>query len=77
MTLGEKDNSGRRRPVPTGEIFDVDFDGMILAVGEATDEKDLPSFVNHHNGVVGTDFMGQTNKAKFLPAETLLIYLIR
>jgi len=72
MTLGEKDNSGRRRPVPTGETFDVDFDGMILAVGEATDDKDLPSFVKHTKGVVGTDFMGQTNKAKFFAGGDII-----
>jgi NADH-quinone oxidoreductase subunit F len=35
--LGEFDASGRRRPVPTGEIRRLECDTVILAVGEAVD----------------------------------------
>ena len=35
--LGEFDSSGRRRPVPTGEIVRLQCDTVILAVGEAVD----------------------------------------
>ena len=35
--LGEYDNSGRRRPVPTDEVQRFDCDGVILAVGETFD----------------------------------------
>jgi len=35
--LGEFDSSGRRRPVPTGEILRFECDTVILAVGEAVD----------------------------------------
>ena len=33
MKLGEPDNSGRRRPIPTGETLNVDCDQVIVAVG--------------------------------------------
>jgi NADH-quinone oxidoreductase subunit F len=35
--LGEFDSSGRRRPVPTGEIRRLECDTVLLAVGEAVD----------------------------------------
>jgi NADH-quinone oxidoreductase subunit F len=35
--LGEYDQSGRRKPVPTGEVVRVDCDTVILAVGETVD----------------------------------------
>ena len=35
--LGEYDRSGRRRPVPTGEIVRFDCDTVVLAVGETVD----------------------------------------
>ena len=35
--LGEYDSSGRRKPVPTGEIQRYECDSVILAVGEAVD----------------------------------------
>ena len=33
MELGEPDASGRRKPVPTGEVIDMDFDTIIVALG--------------------------------------------
>ncbi|MEX1296183.1 MAG: FAD-dependent oxidoreductase [Candidatus Limnocylindrales bacterium] len=39
---GEFDESGRRRPVPTGEIMRIECDTVILAVGERVD----PDFAN-------------------------------
>jgi NADH-quinone oxidoreductase subunit F len=35
--LGERDKSGRRRPVPTGEIQSIDCDTVILGIGESFD----------------------------------------
>jgi len=64
MALGEEDASGRRRPVPTGEFFDVQCDGMIMAIGEGTRVDDLPSFIPHNSGVVETDPMGCTSYPK-------------
>jgi putative selenate reductase len=37
MRLGEKDASGRRAPVPTGESLDIPCDLLVAAVGEAPD----------------------------------------
>ncbi len=34
MKLGEADESGRRRPVPTGETFTMEFDSAIIAIGQ-------------------------------------------
>jgi len=63
MALGEVDDSGRRRPMPTGETFDIDCDGMIIAIGEGTMVDDLPPFISHKKGVVETDQMGQTTES--------------
>ncbi|MGA3127306.1 MAG: FAD-dependent oxidoreductase [Candidatus Korobacteraceae bacterium] len=37
IRLGERDKSGRRKPVPTGEIQRFDCDTVVLAVGETFD----------------------------------------
>ena len=37
MVLGEKDASGRRKPVESGEVFDLDCTYMISAIGEKAD----------------------------------------
>lgn len=43
MKLGEPDESGRRRPIPIeGSDFTMEFDTMILAVGESSDLALLP-----------------------------------
>jgi glutamate synthase (NADPH/NADH) small chain len=33
MKLGEPDASGRRRPIPTGETFEMEVDVVVLAIG--------------------------------------------
>ncbi len=37
MRLGDPDASGRRRPEPTGEFFEIDCDTAVSAVGEKVD----------------------------------------
>ena len=37
MVLGEPDDSGRRRPEPTGEFFEEKFDSIIAAISQAPD----------------------------------------
>jgi putative selenate reductase len=44
MKLGEKDTSGRRRPVPSDETFGVPCDLLIAAVGEEPDTDFLRAF---------------------------------
>ncbi len=39
MKLGEPDSSGRRSPVPTGELVEHDFDTVITAVSQEPDFK--------------------------------------
>ena len=39
MKLGEPDESGRRRPVPSGDMVDIKADIVISAVGEKIDTK--------------------------------------
>ena len=39
MELGEPDESGRRRPVPTGEEFVVDANTVVIAIGYGGDEE--------------------------------------
>ncbi len=33
MELGEPDESGRRKPVPTGKMVDLDVDTVVVALG--------------------------------------------
>lgn len=35
MNLGQADNSGRRRPIPTGEYEEVKFDSVIVSIGQS------------------------------------------
>jgi NADPH-dependent glutamate synthase beta subunit-like oxidoreductase len=43
MELGEKDSSGRRRPVPIeGSEFDLELDNVILAISQSPDLSWLP-----------------------------------
>ncbi|MDZ4277825.1 MAG: FAD-dependent oxidoreductase, partial [Dehalococcoidia bacterium] len=39
MALGEPDESGRRRPVPTGEEFAVEAGTVVIAIGYGGDEE--------------------------------------
>jgi glutamate synthase (NADPH/NADH) small chain len=43
MELGEPDESGRRRPVPTGEQFEIDADLVAIAIGYGADEAVVAS----------------------------------
>lgn len=44
MVLGEPDSSGRRRPVETDQVFDLDCDNLISAIGEKADAKLISAF---------------------------------
>ncbi len=47
MELGEPDDSGRRRPVPTGEYFELDCTTVIPAISQ---EPDFDNLENLHEG---------------------------
>ncbi|UCH00340.1 MAG: FAD-dependent oxidoreductase [Deltaproteobacteria bacterium] len=72
MTLGEVDQSGRRRPMPTGKAFDIDCDTMIIAIGEATRLDDLPPSISHRGGVVEADQIGQTIHPRFFAGGDII-----
>jgi len=73
--LGEFDSSGRRRPVPTGEIRRIQCDTVILAVGEAVDQD----FVRaaglriKENGTLEVDrYTLETTRSKFYAGGDLI-----
>ena len=70
MKLGDPDNKGRRKPVPTGEMVEIPCDTVVSAVGEkvesevftrngiTVDEKGIPAFKTNLEGVyAGGDAM--------------------
>jgi len=53
MALGEPDESGRRRPVPTGEEFAVEANTVVIAIGYTSDEELAEAArVEHNNDLV-------------------------
>ncbi len=57
MQLGEKDASGRGRPVPVkGSEFNIDADTIIVAIGQAVDKATLPKELEFtSSGTVSVD----------------------
>ncbi len=53
MQLGEPDKSGRRRPEPTGEFFEEDFDTIIAAISQV---PEIELFAEEENKI-GTDIL--------------------
>jgi NADPH-dependent glutamate synthase beta subunit-like oxidoreductase len=54
MTLGEKDETGRRRPIPVeGSEFKVEADTVILAIGQKSDLSFIDGYsLKTHNGTI-------------------------
>jgi formate dehydrogenase major subunit len=50
MELGEPDESGRRRPQPTGKFFEEEFDTMIAAISQSPDVDFLADTPNTVKG---------------------------
>jgi len=73
--LGEFDASGRRKPVPTGEIRRLDCDTVILAVGEAVDQDFLRAsgLRIKENGTLEVDrYSLETSRSKFYAGGDLI-----
>ncbi len=70
MTLGERDESGRRRPVPTDETENLPVDTLITAIGETVDNDVLSA--------MGLPLDGRWVKAdrKTLETEISGVYLV-
>lgn len=52
MRLGEPDSSGRRRPEPTGEFFELPFDSIIAAISQVPEVQLFADVANHIDGKV-------------------------
>ncbi len=52
MKLGEPDSSGRRRPEPTGEFFELLFDSIIAAISQVPEVELFADSTNHIDGQV-------------------------
>jgi NADH-quinone oxidoreductase subunit F len=67
--LGEFDTSGRRKPVPTGEIIRLECDTVILAVGEAVDLDFVRANgfrIHENNNTLEVDrYTLETSRSKF------------
>lgn len=63
MRLGEPDDSGRRRPEPTGETFELSCSSVITATGETTDKDLLEETIKPDNGDIALDEFGRTSLA--------------
>ena len=62
MELGEKDESGRRGPVPVpNSNFFIDTDTAIVAVGEEIETSFLPRGIGKREGIVLTQIDGRTD----------------
>jgi glutamate synthase (NADPH/NADH) small chain len=65
MTLGEPDDTGRRRPVPIdGDVFAMDADLVIVAIGSAANPlltKHTQSLEVDQQGYIVTDVNGHTS----------------
>ncbi|NWF93360.1 MAG: FAD-dependent oxidoreductase [Syntrophaceae bacterium] len=61
MELGEKDESGRRRPVPiAGSNFFIEADSVVIAAGEEIEVSFLPRGMERRDGLVLTERDGST-----------------
>ena len=63
MQLGEPDESGRRRPVPTGALFTIEADTVLTAIGESSEIDGLPDDVVRGDSGLPVDAVGHTNRA--------------
>jgi len=62
MELGEKDESGRRRPVPVpNSNFFMEADTVIVAVGEEIETSFLPRGIGKREGIVLTQIDGRAD----------------
>jgi NADPH-dependent glutamate synthase beta subunit-like oxidoreductase len=65
MQLGEPDETGRKRPLPIpGSEFEMEFDRILLAIGEAPDISSLPQEIPQSEGKVKVDSQGFTTLEK-------------
>jgi NADPH-dependent glutamate synthase beta subunit-like oxidoreductase len=72
MSLGPMDDSGRRRPEPTGETVDLACQTVILAIGESLNVEDLPPSLICDENRVKADGFGKTNTDGFFAGGDII-----
>ena len=72
MSLGPIDDSGRRRPAPTGETVDLACQTVILAIGESLKVEDLPPSLICDKNMVKADAFGKTNTDGFFAGGDII-----
>jgi len=72
MSLGPMDDSGRRRPEPTGETVDLACQTVILAIGESLKVEDLPPSLICEEDRVKADGFGKTNTDGFFAGGDII-----
>jgi glutamate synthase (NADPH/NADH) small chain len=76
MKLGEPDSSGRARPVPTGETFDMECDAFVVAIG--TSPNPLIAAANPElkteswGGLIVDEETGETSKDRVYAAGDIV-----
>lgn len=60
MRLGAVDDSGRRRPEPTGHLRELEFDAVFAAVGETADTTPFPDRMKDGHGWLAVGAHGET-----------------
>ena len=72
MVLGEKDESGRRRPVPIpNSRVIIEADSVIIAAGEEIEVSCLPQEIGKREGIVLTQSDGRTTAEKIFAGGDL------
>ncbi|MDO8735189.1 MAG: FAD-dependent oxidoreductase, partial [Elusimicrobiota bacterium] len=75
MSLDDFDSSGRRKPVPTGKIYTIDCDTVILAVGEKVESDFIKEFgikVRDNGNVEADKFTYRTSHPKVYAGGDLI-----
>jgi glutamate synthase (NADPH/NADH) small chain len=76
MKLGEPDASGRARPVPTGELFTMECDAFVVAIG--TSPNPLIAAANPElkteswGGLIVDEETGETSKDRVYAAGDIV-----
>jgi NADH-quinone oxidoreductase subunit F len=75
MVHGDYDRTGRRKPIPTGNITTIPCDNVIIAIGERVDSKfiqDSGVNVQKDGRVIAEPFTLKTNKKKIYAGGDLV-----
>jgi len=64
MTLGELDETGRRRPIPVDSYFDIPADSLLTATGEVADTAAFEPMARIERGLIVADQFGRTSNPK-------------